>query len=50
MTGKELISFIIKNRLENYKFVRYEHGDIYDIYPDIDDENHRVLIYFVDFL
>ena len=50
MTGKELIDFIIANHLEDCKFVGYEHGDIYDIYPDIDDENHRVLIYFVDFL
>lgn len=44
MTGDELIGFIIANHLENYEFVRYEHGDINDIYPEVDDENHRVLI------
>ena len=50
MTGKELISFIIANHLEDYEFIGYEHGNTNDIYPDIDDENHQVLIYFVDFL
>ena len=50
MTGDELIGFIIENHLEDYEFVGYEHKNIYDIYPDIDDENHRVLIHFVDFL
>lgn len=44
MTGDELIGFIITNHLEDYEFVRYEYGDTNDICPEVDDENHRVLI------
>jgi hypothetical protein len=44
MTGDELIGFIVANHLEDYEFVRYEYGDTNDIYPEVDDENHRVLI------
>ena len=44
MTGDELISFIITNHLEDYKFVRYDYGDRHDIYPEIDEDNHQVLI------
>ena len=50
MTGNELISFIITNYLEDYEFIGCEHGDIYDIYLDIDDGNRQALIYLVDFL
>lgn len=44
MTGDELIGFIIANHLEDYEFIRYDHGSRYDIYPEIDEENHQVLI------
>ena len=44
MTGDELIGFIIANHLEDYEFVRYEYGDTNDICPEVDEENHRVLI------
>lgn len=44
MTGDELIGFIIANHLEDYEFIRYNYGDRHDIYPEIDEDNHQVLI------
>ena len=44
MTGNELIGFIITNHLEDYEFIRYDYWDKHDIYPEIDEDNHQVLI------
>ena len=44
MTGNELIDFIIANHLEDYEFIRYDYGDKHDIDPEIDGDNHQVLI------
>ena len=44
MTGDELISFIIANHLEDYEFIRYDYGDRSNIYLEIDEDNHQVLI------
>ena len=50
MTGNELIGFIIANHLEDYEFIRYDHGDRHDIDPEIDEDNHQDISFIFEII